>query len=170
MVMVALFGPALVGRNRIGTSIDVPGAITSGNDKTCGVWNSGELDTIPVTVSGQVPVLAIVTILSRNAPSQTRPKSPESTTIVVIVGLPTEPDTAIVADGFVGSLLATVSVPDWGPIPVGEKVTAIGRHVPGAIVTGKPDVGGATENWAFDDVMLVTIRFAAPVLQILAVA
>ena len=46
----------------------------------------------------------------------------------------------------------------------------IGRHMPGPSVTGNPEVGGATENCAFDELMLVMIRSDLPVLQIFAAA
>ena len=55
--IVADFEPMLDGWKRIGASRTVPGAITSGYDKTLGTRNSPEDEVMPVMVTGLKPLL-----------------------------------------------------------------------------------------------------------------
>src|SRR5687767_1398785 len=74
------------------------------------------------------------------------------------------PVAATVADGVTGSLLAMVSVADFGPRLVGVKRAVKDWQAPAAIVTGNE---AGTENCAFDDVIPVITRLVKPVLQTL---
>ena len=84
MVSVALFGPTLIGWNRMGTLTAVPDATVNGNEVTCAAWKSGALDVRLVTVNGQLPGFEITSGWSRSEPGVTVPKSPASAIIVVI--------------------------------------------------------------------------------------
>src|SRR5450755_1740952 len=75
-VMAALTGPAPNGSKRIGRLTAVPGAMVSGKRATAGGRNADDEETMPVTVSLQVPLLESVNGWSRNDPTQTLPKSP----------------------------------------------------------------------------------------------
>ena len=132
MVIVAALAPGEVGWNRMGTATLSPGATATGKFRTCGSWNSPAVEVRPVTSSGHVPPLLIVTgqSLKRFGATQVSPKLPLSVTSVTMRDWPTLACTATFTVRLAGSSLGTVSVADAGPGPVGVNCTCTGKHSP----------------------------------------
>src|SRR5690242_20460126 len=122
--------------------------------------------------SGHVPRLSIVTERSRNAfgIGQNSPKLPVSATTATAVAWPTFAVAVTVSAGKFGSLLLTVRSVERGPGAVGVNATSNGKQKSWLIVAGNPADGATTANSGFDEVIPLTTRSPALVLQTFSVA
>src|SRR5262245_27793529 len=127
----------------MGTATVSPASTVSGKFSTCANWNSAEDEVIPLTISGQEPLLLSVISASRNFGelAQTSPKLPVSAMTVTARGAPTLTLEVTCTDGKLGSLLATVNVAVLGPGELGVNATWNGKQKSWLIVTGNPADG-----------------------------
>jgi hypothetical protein len=98
--------------------------------------NSGDEDTMLVTVNGQPPPLLTVSGWSLNEPTQTSPKSPAFAIARTSLGAGVEPLTRTFS-GLEGSLLVIVSVADVEPRLLGWKRIGSSTESPAATKSGK---------------------------------
>ena len=117
-----------------------------------------------MTLSGATPLLVSVTSRSFDAPTQTSPKSPLSTTEVVMIGAPPMPDTWTTRGPPV-TLVEMVRFADFGPVPVGWNRMGTFTEVPGATVKGNDTTCAIRKSGALD-VMPVTVSGQPPGLAI----
>src|SRR6185295_3725568 len=166
MVSVQLFAPGSAGVKRTTRSRQEPGGTEAGKGFCTSVKSEHPTDA-EATDSGQPPVLQTESVRSAGFHAEATPKSVEPVTWMS--GSVPSPETWTATLGLSGSLFAIVSVPDWGPLAVGCKVTWKRKQKSWLIVTGKPEEGAVTANRGFDDAMDETIRSLLPVLQTLSV-
>src|ERR1700722_16692239 len=113
----------------------LPGATVNGNTRTPGTMNSVDEEGMPVTVSGQCPVLVKVSGKSAKESMHTFPKLPVAAMIVTRRGAGAVPERRI-SLGLAGSSLVMVIKVDFGPTPMGWRRMGTSIETPAPMING----------------------------------
>ena len=122
-----------------------------------------------VASTGHAPTLQTDTVRLPTFHPETTPKSVEPVTRISEPACPV-PVTVTWMLGKLGSFVVIVMTADRGPVPDGVNLIWNGKQKSWLTDTGKPAEGGITWNSGFEDVIDVTTRFPALVLQTFSVS
>src|ERR1700751_2524765 len=104
-VIVPVAAPKAVGAKRIGRSSESPGPISSGKARTSGTWKAPDDEAMPLTVTGQRPLLLRISGSSAKWSTHTLPNPPRLAITRLRRGRGATPDTSTWC-GEAGSLLS----------------------------------------------------------------